>query len=84
MSDSDESSNLKIMVEDISLRNINEETSSSVLKIAVVISALFISVVNIPIIGAITRGKDYTFINLMVLFDCVDSLAHIPILSQYF
>ena len=84
MPDSEQSSNLTIVVEDITLMNINEETSSSVLKIAVVMSALFICVVNIPIIGAITRGKDYTFINLMVLFDCVDSLAHIQILSQYF
>ena len=73
MSDSDHSSNLTIIVEDITLRNINEETSSSVIKIVVWMSTLFISVVNIPIIGAVTRGKDYTFINLMVLFDCSHS-----------
>ena len=62
----------------------NEETSSCVMKMLAVISALSIMGVNIPIITTISRGKEWTFINLMVLLDCVDAVAHIPILCQYF
>ena len=82
MTDSGSRSNLTI--EDINMEKINKETSSSELKTFVVISAVIIVVVNIPIIRSIMKEKNYTFINILVLLDCVNSLAHIPILAQYF
>ena len=76
--------NISFEGEGVEMFPMNEETSSYMMKMLVVISGLSILGVNIPIITIITRGKEWTFINLMVLLDCVDAIGHIPILCQYF
>ena len=76
--------NILEMIDDIDLEIVNEETSPFPLKMCVTISGLIIFAVNICIIREIMRERDFTFINILVLFDCVDSLLHIPIYAQYF
>ena len=71
-------------LKDIDLQKVNVETMSSVMNTFVVISAVLILVVNIPIIRSVCKEKNYTLINILVLLDCLDSLAHIPILAQFF
>ena len=72
------------MIEDIDLDVVNKESSPFPLKICVALSAVLILVVNVCIIREIIRERDFTFINILVLFDCVDSLLHIPIFAQFF
>ena len=67
--------------EDLAQHRVNEEVMSTTMYIFVALSAILIVCVNVPIIKAIT---DYTFINILVILDCLDSIAHIPILAQFF
>ena len=74
---------LKIEVsgEDLSQHRVNEETMSTAMYTCVAISAILILSVNLTIIKSI---MEYTFINILVILDCLDSIAHIPILAQFF
>ena len=45
---------------------------------------ILIPVVNIPIIRSIYRDKAKTFINILVLLDCVNALGHVPILLEFY
>ena len=74
---------LKIEVsgEDLSQHRVNEETMSTAMYTCVAISAILILSVNLTIIMSI---MEYTFINILVILDCLDSIAHIPILAQFF
>ena len=79
---SDLALNLTLAGEDVTMEEMNIKLQSAgVIKLAVV-SAVFILAVNIPIIQAIKKEKKYTFINILVCLDCMDSLAHIPCLAQ--
>ena len=71
--------NLTIKEDDINI-TINEETMSSIIITFAMVSAVIILAVNIPIITSFSKVRNYTFINNLVLLDCVDSLAHIPCL----
>ena len=75
--------NLTIDVEDLDMQKINVETMSTAMDAYVAISAVIILLVNIPIIKSICGEKNFTFINILVLLDCLDSIAHIPILVQF-
>ena len=46
--------------------------------------AILIPLVNIPIIHSIHRDKSRTFINNLVLLDCVNALGHVPILLEFY
>ena len=72
--------NLTIGVEGLDLQKVNVETMSTTMNACVAISAVIILLVNIPIIKSISGEKNLTFINVLVLLDCLDSIAHIPIL----
>ena len=48
------------------------------------ITAVIILAVNVPILWAIKEEKNFTFINILVGLDCMDSLAHIPILGVFY
>ena len=45
---------------------------------------ILIPVVNIPIIRSIYRDKAKTFINILVLLDCVNALGHVPMLLEFY
>ena len=45
---------------------------------------ILIPVVNIPIIHSIHNDKSGTFINKLVILDCANALAHVPILFQQY
>ena len=76
--------NLTIDVEDLDdMQNINVETLSTAMYAYVAISAVIILLVNFPIIKSICGEKNFMYINILVLLDCLDSIAHIPILAQF-
>ena len=72
---------IEVAGEDLSQHEVNEETMSTAMYTCVAISAVLILSVNITIINSI---MEYTFINILVILDCLDSIAHIPILAQFF
>ena len=49
----------------------------------VIILVILIPVVNIPIIYSIQTDKSRTFINKLIMLDCVNALGHVPILLQF-
>ena len=75
--------NLTMDVEGLDLQKVNVETMSTTIHACVAISAVIILLVNIMIIKSISVEKNLTFINVLVLLDCLDSIAHIPILVQF-
>ena len=72
---------IELSGEDLSQHRVNEETMSTAMYTCVAISAILILSVNLTIIKSI---MEYTFINILVILDCLDSIAHIPILAQFF
>ena len=90
--------NENINIDELNFK-INEKTASNVVKNHVIFSSIFISVISIIVIRYLQAMKSLiiinynsrklsehkkTFVNLMVLMDCCISVAHIPILAQYF
>ena len=49
----------------------------------VIFLIILIPVVNIPIIHSIHSDKSGTFINKLIMLDCVNALGHVPILLQF-
>ena len=66
------------------LDEVNVEIPASGVTGFAFITAVIIFAVNVPILWAITKEKNYTFINILVGLDCLDSLAHIPIFGVFF
>ena len=75
---------LHTVIKNLEMDFVNEEISTPFMKYFLVISVVIILVVNSMIIFEITKEKNFTFINVLVLLDCIDSLAHIFILLQFF
>ena len=75
---------LHTVIKNLEMDFVNEEISTPFMKYFLVISVVIILVVNSMIIFEITKEKNFTFINELVLLDCIDSLAHIFILLQFF
>ena len=75
--------NLTMDVEGLDLQKVNVESMSTTMNACVAISAVIILLVNIMIIKSISVEKNLTFINVLVLLDCLDSIAYIPILVQF-
>ena len=73
--------NLSVQGEETSMNDINIETQAAWISRFAGISALIIFSVNIPILREIRKEKNYTLINILVGLDCLDSLAHIPVLG---
>ena len=78
------SENISFYREAIDLEEVNMENPASGITSFAGITAVIILAVNIPILWAIKNEKNYTFINILVGLDCIDSLAHIPILRVFF
>ena len=76
--------NITLDDDDLDQQKVNDHTMSTAIYSSVVISAFFIIGVNFTIIKSIMAEKNFTFINILVLLDCLDSIAHIPILLQFF
>ena len=75
---------LHTVIKNLEMDFVNEEISTPFMKYFLVVSVVIILVVNSMIIFEITKEKNFTFINVLVLLDCIDSLAHIFILLQFF
>ena len=45
---------------------------------------ILIPVVNIPIFISVNNDKSGSFLNTLILIDCANALAHVPILLQQF
>ena len=58
----------------------NEENHVEIVSFVIVL----ILGVNIPIIYTVSNDKSGTFINRLILLDCANALAHVPILLEYF
>ena len=76
--------NMSLVRNDGWLDEVNMENPASGVTIFAGVTAAIIFVVNVPIIWAIKKEKNYTFINILVGLDCIDSLAHIPILGVFY
>ena len=50
----------------------------------VTLMVILIPVVNIPIIISVNNDKSGSFLNTLILIDCANALAHVPILLQQF
>ena len=50
----------------------------------VIFMIILIPVVNIPIIRSVHNDNSGTFLNKLVLLDCVNGLAHVPIVLQQY
>ena len=68
---------------DSDLHQVNVETTTTNVVTFAGITAVVLLAVNLPILWAITKEKNCTFINILVGLDCIDSLAHIPILGVF-
>ena len=66
------------------LNQVNDETTTTNVFTFAGVTAIVLVAVNVPILWAITKEKNFTFINILVGLDCIDSLAHIPILGVFF
>ena len=66
------------------LDEVNMENPARGVTIFAGVTAAIIFAVNVPILWAIKKEKNYTFINILVGLDCIDSLAHIPILGVFY
>ena len=69
---------------DEDLDKVNDETTSTNVYRFAAVTAVVLVAVNVPILWAITKEKNLTFINILVGLDCIDSLAHIPVLGVFF
>ena len=76
------SKNLSLNGEGLEMHQVNMETTAGWSSTFAAVSAVIILVVNIPILREIKLEKNYTFINILVGLDCIDSLAHIPVLAS--
>ena len=61
---------------------VNDEHPKDVVIVSFMI--VLIIVVNIPIAYSVHKEKSGTFINKLILLDCGNALAHVPILLQNF
>ena len=75
--------NMSLVRNDGWLDEVNIENPASGVTIFAGVTAAIIFAVNVPILWAIKKEKNYTFINILVGLDCIDSLAHIPILAVF-
>ena len=66
------------------LNKVNDETTATNVFSFAGVTAVVLIAVNVPILWAITKEKNLTFINILVGLDCIDSLAHIPVLGVFF
>ena len=76
--------NLSLEGEGLEMHQVNLETQSGWASYFAGLSAVIILAVNIPILREIKQEKNYTLINILVGLDCIDSLAHIPILAHIY
>ena len=59
---------------------VNKEQATEVEILTLVI--ILIPTVNIPIIISVFKDKSGSFINTLIILDCLNALAHVPILLQ--
>ena len=64
------------------IRMINESDYSRSTQILALVTSCLILVLILPVTTNILKSK-VTFINILVLLDCLISAAHVPILLQY-
>ena len=65
---------------DTQVVNLNQSTHAEMITFMIIL----IPVVNIPIIRSVHNDNSGTFINKLVLLDCANGLAHVPILLQQY
>ena len=61
---------------------VNDEQTNNVVVVSFMIA--LITVVNVPIAYSVHKEKCGTFINKLILLDCGNAMAHVPILLQHF
>ena len=61
---------------------VNVERTTNVEILAAIL--LLIPVVNIPIIRSVYQDNSGTFINKLVMLDCANALAHLPIVIRQY
>ena len=61
---------------------VNPKQSTHVEIVTLVI--ILIHLVNIPIIHSVNNDKSGSFLNTLILLDCANALAHVPILLQQY
>ena len=69
---------------ELELNQVNVEATETNVFTFAGVTALVLFAVNVPILWAITKEKNFTFINILVGLDCIDSLAHLPVLGVFF
>ena len=65
---------------DTQVVNIEQSTHVEIVTLLIIL----IPVVNIPIIRSVHNDNSGTFLNKLVLLDCANALAHVPILMQQY
>ena len=65
---------------DTQVVNIEQSTHVEIVTLLIIL----IPVVNIPIIRSVQNDNSGTFLNKLVLLDCANALAHVPILMQQY
>ena len=65
---------------DTQIVNIEQSTHVEIVTLLIIL----IPVVNIPIIRSVHNDNSGTFLNKLVLLDCANALAHVPILMQQY
>ena len=76
--------NMSLVRNDGWLDEVNMENPASGVTIFEGVTVAIIVAVNVPILWALKREKNFTFIDILVGLDCIDSLAHIPILGVFY
>ena len=70
-------------IKDESFKLINVETFSITTVVSVLFAGFVILSVNGAILKNVIKQKYFTFINMWILIHCLNSVAHVPILTQF-
>ena len=72
-----------VEIGDVELRKV-QETISEELEYLLICTIMLLFLTNIPVIALILRRSSLTYVNVFILIDCVNALAHVFILLQFF